>query len=151
MQAESTYLDVKAFLALLAAEGVVIEMDGWHSRLQGTRPSPERMKQILTNKLPIVYHLVATAAHRCETCDGEGRVVFPGEDGPHWFCTTHEPLDDGRFLLWEAARQKALYTREVDRLRENHDPRAGLIKSFEQKRDRWAAEYDVLEAQLAHL
>lgn len=145
----STYLDVKVFLAELEAEGCRIEVDGWQPRLTGTRPSPERMRQILGNKLPVVYHIVATAVHRCETCGGYGRVSFEHEHELHWFCTPHEPVSHGLFLLWEAACQKEIYTREIDRLRENHDSRLQLLKSFEAKRDYWATEYEALEGQLA--
>lgn len=146
---ESTYLDVKAFLAQLAEEGCQVQLDGWETRLTGTRPTAERMAQLLRNKLPVVYHLVATAPHRCETCGGYGRVTFAEGSEEHWFCTAHQPVSHVLYLLWEAARQKAIYIQEIDRLRENHDPRRALLASFEAKRDYWATEYEALEGQLA--
>lgn len=148
MEPGSTFFDVKAFLAELEAEGSHIEVDGWAPRIVGRRPSAERWRTLSSAKLPILYHLASVAPRRCETCGGVATRTYREEEVNHQFCSAHEPVHEGLYLLWQAARNKERFAREVQRMQEEHDPRGHLLEQLLHRLEYWSQEVEVLEGQL---
>ncbi len=94
-------VNIDGLLQSIKAAGCTLHLDGWHISVKG-KPPEALLEQLKSDKLPLLFYMVANAPHQCLVCGG----VASHEDEPYWFCREHFPnteekIEEVRRILLE--------------------------------------------------
>ncbi len=79
-------VNVDGLLQSIKAADCSLTLDGWHIGIRG-KPPEGLVEQLKSDKLPLLFYMVANAPQRCLVCGG----AASREDEPYWFCREHFP------------------------------------------------------------